>query len=295
MANGEKVGFIGLGIMGSRMAANLVAAGHEVTVWNRTPGPAEALRARGASVATSPTELGAACDYVATSLPNGAVVEEVLFGANGAMTAARPGTIAIDHSTISPSDARHLADKCASIACDFVDAPVGGGPEGAEAGKLAAFVGGRDSAVASALPVIKAYAATVAHLGEPGSGQVAKLANQICCGANQLGISEAFAYAMAEGIDPAKLYEILITAGADSKMLRSRAPVPGIQPGMPASNDWEPGFTADFMVKDLNLAVLDASGTGVQLRSAELVLKLLASAQQDGHGQDDWTIFCKYL
>lgn len=291
----RKVGFIGLGIMGSRMAGNLVAAGHDVTVWNHTPGPVEALRSQGASVAASPAELGAGCDYVTTSLPNGAVVEEVLFGENGAMTAARPGTIAIDHSTISPSDARHLADRCESISCEFVDAPVGGGPEGAEAGTLAVFIGGRDSAVAAARPVIAAYAATIVHLGPPGSGQVAKLANQICCAANQLGLSEAFAYATAEGIDPAKLYEILAAAGADSRMLRSRVPVPGIQPQMPASNKWKPGFTADFMVKDLKLAVADSVGVGVTLRTAELVLKLLAGAQQDGHGKDDWTIFCKYL
>lgn len=291
----KNVGLIGLGIMGSRMARNLLRAGHDVTVWNLTPGPAEELRGEGASVAASPAELGAACDYIATSLPIGAIVEEVLFGEAGAMSAARPGTIAIDHSTISPADARGLATRCESVSCEFLDAPVGGGDEGAEAGTLAVFVGGSDTAFDSAVPVIDAYAASIVHLGGPGSGQVAKLANQVCCAANLLGISEAFAYATDRGVDAAKLYEVLVAAGADSKMLRSRVPVAGLQPQMPASNDWKPGFTADFMVKDLDLAVDDCAGTGVEMRSAELVLQLLARAQEDGHGGDDWTVFSKYM
>jgi len=289
------VGFLGLGLMGGPMARNLVLAGHDVTVWNRTPGPAEELAAAGATVARTPAELGARCEYIGCCLPNGAVVAEVLFGAEGALTAARPETVVFDHSTISSEDARALAQRCQFDGYSYLDAPISGGPEGAAAGALAVFVGGSTASYDLARPMIESYAATIVHLGGPGTGQVAKLANQIIISATVLGIAEAFDLATTRGVAPDKLLEVLAGATANSKMLGTRVPVPGLQPAMPASNDWRPGFFADFMAKDLDFALSEAADCGVMLRSTEIVREVLKRVQADGRGRNDWTVFSEYL
>lgn len=292
-----RVGFLGLGLMGGSMAANLVRAGHDVTVWNRSSGPTEPLARLGARVAGTPGEVGGRSDFVCVCLPNGAVVREVLFGSGGALSAeADPaGKIVIDNSTISPSDARALAGDCGEVGAAFLDAPVSGGPEGAAAGTLAVFVGGDRSAFTQAEPVISAFATTIVHLGDSGSGQVAKLANQIVIAANVLGISEAFRYASERAVPLDRLLEALLGATANSKMLQTRVPVTGLQPDMPASRDWQPGFRADFMAKDLDFALDDAAGVGLELRTAELVRELLRLVGADGRADRDWTVFSEYL
>lgn len=290
-----RVGFLGLGLMGASMAANLLRCGHDVTVWNRTPGRAERLAELGAHVAPTPAAVGERSEYICACLPNGAVVRSVLLGDDGALSSAEPGSIVIDNSTISPDDARALAADCEAAGFHFLDAPISGGPEGAAAGTLAVFVGGADAAFARARPVIESFAATIVHIGGSGSGQVAKLANQVVIAATVLGISEAFKYAAARDVPADRLLEVLTGATANSKMLQTRVPVPGLQPEMPASNDWRPGFSSDFMAKDLDFALSDAAGSGRELRSAEVVRALLRLAQTHGHGSSDWTVFSEYL
>lgn len=289
-----RVGFAGLGLMGRPMALNILRAGFDLTVWNRDQSAAADLRSAGAAVAVNPADLGH-CDVVCTSLPNGEVVESVLFGDEGVMGKAQLETLIIDFSTITASDARDLWSTCSKLGSGFVDAPVSGGPEGAKKGTLAIFVGGQDADVRRARPILEACGGAFAHMGGPGTGQVAKLANQIIIATTVLGLSEAFAYAQAEGVDAAQLHEILQAATADSAMLRTRVPVPGLQGEMPASNDWRPGFSAEFMAKDLGFALAGAAGVGVNVPGTALVFDLLQRVRDAGDGGCDWTIFSRYL
>ncbi len=289
------VGFIGLGLMGGSMARNVMAAGHELSIWNRNPAAGDALAAAGATVATTAAELGASVDVLCLCLPNGAIVREALLGPDGALSNPRPGLTVIDHSTISRDDATALAADCGKLSITFIDAPVSGGPEGAAAGELAVFVGGDRDVFDRVSVVIESYGSTVVYLGGPGSGQIAKLANQMIIGTTMLGIAEAFAYCQAEGVDAAALLQVLEAATADSKMLRTRTPVPGLQPAMPASNDWRPGFTADFMAKDLGFALAGANALDLPTPGLALVAALLDRARDAGHGQDDWTVLSQFI
>lgn len=292
---GMRVGFIGLGRMGAPMAGHLLAAGHEVTVFGRDRAVTAALAADGATVAESLPELGSVVDVICTCLPNGEVVRDVLLGADGALSQAAPNTIVVDHSTISPQHARELSTDCRALGFEFLDAPISGGPEGAAAGKLAVFLGGDLAAFDRVLPVVESYSSTVVRLGESGTGQVAKLANQMIIACTVLGIAEAFSYGQAAGVDAAKMLEVLHGATAESAMLRTRVPVPGLQPGMPASRDWAPGFTADFMAKDLRFAIDDVHQVGVPAPGLELVAALLDRARESGSGDCDWTIFSQHF
>jgi 3-hydroxyisobutyrate dehydrogenase-like beta-hydroxyacid dehydrogenase len=281
------------------MAHHLIDAGHSVTVWNRTPAATDALVSAGAQRGDTPGAVAAASPIVACCLPNGSVVEDVLLRDDGVFAGWRegghPAGILIDHSTIDPADAERLAERCASEGHAFVDAPVSGGPAGAQSGTLAVMLGGEAHAVATATPIIESYAATIVHLGGPGTGQVAKLANQICIAATVLGLGEAFRLTDAYGLDPQLVAEVLAGATASSMMLQTRAPVPGLQPAMPASNEWAPGFAADFMAKDLDFALRAAASHGTPIAATAMVRELLARVQAAGSGDRDWTIFTTLL
>lgn len=293
------IAYLGLGLMGAPMAQHLIRAGHTLTVWNRSPeacGPLVAAGAvRGATVAAA----AAVSPIVACCLPNGAVVEDILTRADGVFAGWRDGGhrsgILIDHSTIDPADAQRLAARCADEGHAFLDAPVSGGPAGAAAGQLAVMVGGDDTAVATATPVMEAYASTIVHLGGPGTGQVAKLANQICIAATVLGLAEAFRLTDAYELDAHLVAEVLAGATASSTMLSTRAPVVGLQPAMPASNAWAPGFAADFMAKDLDFALRAAAAHQTPIAATAIVRGLLAQVQAAGDGGRDWTIFTTML
>ena len=293
-----RIGYAGLGLMGAPMARHLIDGGHEVTVWNHTAAAAEPLVAVGATAAATPGALAERSDVVACCLPNGAVVGELLEGDDGVFAGwARAGIagIVVDHSTIDSGDAEDLAARCAARGHTFLDAPVSGGPAGAAAGTLAVMVGGDTEALERVRPALDSYAGKVVHLGGPGRGQVAKLANQICIGLTVLGLSEAFALTQAYGLDPQLVAEVLAGATASSVMLDTRAPVPGLQPGMPASEGWAPGFAADFMAKDLDFVLAAASARGVPVVGTELVRELLARAQAAGQGDRDWTVLSTHL
>lgn len=293
-----RVGYAGLGLMGEPMARHLVQGGHDVTVWNRTAAATEPLVAAGARAAATPAELAAAADVVATCLPDGAVVRDLLAGDRGVFAgwaAAGTSGVVLDHSTIDPADAEALAALAAEHGHVFLDAPVSGGPGGAAAGALAVMVGGDADALERVRPVLDCYAATIVHIGGPGRGQIAKLANQICIGLTMLGLGEAFALTQAYGLDPATVAAVLEGATANSVMLQTRAPVPGLQAGMPASQDWAPGFATDFMAKDLDFALRAAGPRDVPVRGTELVRELLARAQAAGQGGLDWTVLTTHL
>ncbi len=289
------IGYLGMGRMGAPMARHLVTAGHSVMVWNRTSAACAPLVEAGAKQGDSVAAVAAASRIVAACLPNGAVVEDVLERADGVFAGWRDGGhehgILIDHSTIDPADAQRLASRCAELGHAFVDAPVSGGPAGAQAGNLAVLVGGDDVAVAAARPVIDTYAGTIVHFGAAGTGQIAKLANQICIAANVQGLGEAFRLTESYGLDAALVAEALLGATANSVMLQTRAPVPGLQPAMPASNDWAPGFAADFMAKDLDFALRAASAHDLSVEVTAMVREHLRQVQDAGLVDRDWTIF----
>ncbi|MBO9340310.1 MAG: NAD(P)-dependent oxidoreductase, partial [Chloroflexus sp.] len=244
----ERIGFIGLGIMGRGMAANILRAGFPLTVWNRTPGRADELVAAGARLATSPADLAAHSDIVISCVSDTPDVEAVLFGPHGVVEGARAGTLVIDMSTISPQGAQQFAARLAERGIGFLDAPVSGGSEGAARGTLSIMVGGPAALVERAMPVLQAMGKTITHVGDHGAGQTVKLVNQILVVGTMLAISEALVFAQASGVDLEKTLAAVSGGAAGSWMLTNRGP-------QVIRRDWRPGFTIDLQQKDLRLVL----------------------------------------
>jgi 3-hydroxyisobutyrate dehydrogenase-like beta-hydroxyacid dehydrogenase len=271
------VGFVGIGSMGSGMAANLVRAGHRVVVWNRTRGRAEAVR--GAEVATSPADLARECRMVMVCVSDTPDVEEVVTGDAGLLEALAPGTLIVDHSTISPHATRRLADLVAERGATWLDAPVSGGPEGAVKGTLSIMVGGDPADVERARPYLDAYGAKVIHVGPVGSGQMVKLVNQILVVVNQLAASEALLFAQMGGLELEPTLDAVVGGAAGSWMLANRGPQMIVR-------DWTPGFTIDLQQKDLRLVLEAADQIGAPLPGTALVFQLYRALQARGLGSE---------
>lgn len=273
------IGFVGLGIMGSGMAANLVAAGHEVVVWNRTAAKAEPLATAGATVAESPRTLAEACDVVAICVGDTPDVEAVLEGPDGLLAGLRHGSLVIDHSTISPSATEGFAARVAEAGATWVDAPVSGGSEGAVNGTLSIMVGGADADVARARPIMEAYGTTITHVGPVGAGQTVKLVNQVLVVVTQLAVSEGLLFAEAAGVELEATLAAVTGGAAGSWMLANRGP-------QMVERDWRPGFTIDLQQKDLRLVLDAADELGVPLPGTAFVFQLYRSLQARGLGAE---------
>jgi 3-hydroxyisobutyrate dehydrogenase-like beta-hydroxyacid dehydrogenase len=270
-----RLGFIGLGIMGRGMAANLIAAGHKLTVWNRTPGKADGL---GAQVAASPQEVGPESDLVFVCVSDTPDVEAVVFGDDGVIHGMTQGDILVDHSTISPVATRRFASDAAGLGVDWVDAPVSGGSEGAERGTLAVMAGGPAAALERVRPFMESYSSSIVHVGdEPGSGQMVKAVNQVLVVLNQLAASEALMLADAAGLDLKKTLAAVEGGAAGSWMLSNRGP-------QMIERDWRPGFTIDLQQKDLRLVLEAADEVGAVMPGVALVYQLYRSLQTRGLG-----------
>jgi 3-hydroxyisobutyrate dehydrogenase-like beta-hydroxyacid dehydrogenase len=270
-----RLGFIGLGIMGRGMAANLIAAGHELTVWNRTPGKADGLDAR---VAARPQEVGPESDLVFVCVSDTPDVEAVVFGDDGVIHGMTQGDILVDHSTISPVATRRFASEAAGLGVDWVDAPVSGGSEGAERGTLAVMAGGPAAALERVRPFMESYSSSIVHVGdEPGSGQMVKAVNQVLVVLNQLAASEALMLADAAGLDLKKTLAAVEGGAAGSWMLSNRGP-------QMIERDWRPGFTIDLQQKDLRLVLEAADEVGAVMPGVALVYQLYRSLQARGLG-----------
>lgn len=270
-----RLGFIGLGIMGRGMVANLVSAGHQVTVWNRTPAKAEGLNV---NMVDSARAVGPESDIVFVCVSDTPDVEEVAFGDFGVIHGMTNGDLLVDHSTISPVATRQLALEAAQLGVEWVDAPVSGGSEGAERGTLAVMAGGSGDAVARAKPYMETYSSSIVHVGEePGSGQMAKAVNQVLVVLNQLASSEALLLADAAGLDLRKTLAAVEGGAAGSWMLSNRGP-------QMIERDWRPGFTIDLQQKDLRLVLEAADQLGVSLPGVALVFQLYRSLQARGLG-----------
>lgn len=272
----QRVGYIGLGTMGGPIAANLVKAGFAVTVWNRTRAKAEALAARGATVAGSLAELGrAGCEAVFLNVNDGPTVREILFGAQGLAPHLARGAVVIDNSTISPQEAQAVAAELKTRGVDFLDAPVSGGEAGAAAGTLSIMVGGDEAVFQRCLPLFQATGKTISHLGAVGMGQACKACNQIAAVVNLMGVCEAAALAKKLGLDPAKMLEVLGGGGAASQQLKNYG-------AKIFSGDMKPGFMVRLMVKDLGIARGAADAVALPLEAAALAEKRLQAVAAAG-------------
>lgn len=284
MAN---VAFIGLGKMGRPMAHNLLKAGHQVTVYNRSQGAVDELVGRGARRARSLAEVADGNEIVFTCVPMPADVEAIVAGPGGALQSARPGTVFVDHSTIDPATCRRVAEACAAKGCQFLDAPVSGGPWGAEAATLSIMVGGDAGAFERVRPVLAAMGKNIWHVGAVGAGSVVKLANQLLVGIHAAAAVEASALAAKAGVDPKLMYEIVkVSTGHSFQMDR-------VLPKNVFVRNFEPGFVVDFLQKDVTLATELGRQSGVRMLLGAITQQLLAEAQAEGLGREDYSALAK--
>lgn len=275
----DRIGFIGLGIMGQGMARNVLKAGFELTVWNRTASKMETLAAEGAETASNPAEVAARSDIVIICVSDTPDVEAVIKGKDGVQKGAKPGSLVIDCSTISPTVTRQLADMLAERQVAMLDAPVSGGSEGAAQGTLSIMIGGNPEHVERAMPVLQAMGKKITHVGANGAGQVVKLVNQILVVGHALAMSEALLFAQAGGVDLQKTLDAVSAGAAGSWMLSNRGP-------QIIRHDWRPGFTVDLQQKDVRLVLDAADDMGVPLPGTAIIHQLYRTLQAGGLGSE---------
>jgi 3-hydroxyisobutyrate dehydrogenase len=275
----ESIGFIGLGIMGQGMARNLLKAGYELRVWNRTANKMEALVAEGAIRSSNPAGLAVESDIIITCVSDTPDVVQVLTGEEGVIHGAQPGALVIDMSTINPDVTRQIAAQFTERGVHTLDAPVSGGSEGAARGTLAIMVGGETEQFERALPVLQAMGKAITHVGGHGDGQMVKLVNQILVVGYALSISEALLFAQAGGLDLKKTIEAVASGAAGSWMLSNRGPQILVR-------DWRPGFMIDLQQKDVRLVLAEADRLGLPVLMSSLVFNLYRTLQNDGLGAE---------
>ena len=270
------IAFLGIGIMGRPMAANLLAAGYPVAVWNRSPGKTAALAEAGARVAASPADAAKGAEVAFTMLSDGAAVSEVLFGEKGAASALSDGALVIDCSSIEPARARDHAERLAAAGVGALDAPVSGGPSGAESASLAIMVGGSEADFAKGAPILEVLGRPI-RVGPAGAGQLAKLANQIIVGLEIAAVAEALLLASRGGADPAKVREAMTGGFADSLVLQ-------IHGQRMLAREFLPGGAARIHLKDFTNIVAEAEACGLELPFSRVALELFQSLVARGGG-----------
>ena len=275
----ERVGFIGLGIMGKPMALNLLKAGFAVTVYNRTPQRVAPLREAGAAVAASPADLARQCDVIVSCVTADADVLAVHLDAKtGVLAGVRAGAVVIDCSTVSPAVARQCGSALAAKGAAFLDAPVSGGQGGAEAGTLSIMVGGDPAALEKVRPALQAMGKTITHCGPGGSGYIVKLCNQVLVAINLVGVSEAIALAQACGVNAQAMLQAVGGGAAGSWSLSNLGP-------KILAGDYRPGFFVDYLLKDLRMTRELADAAATPLPAAALAETLYRAASDQGLGR----------
>ncbi len=259
----RSIAFIGLGHMGTPMAANLVRAGYSVTGFDVVPAALEAARANGVTIAGSGAAAAAVADVVITMLPSGRDVFAAYGGAGGLLAAAKPGSLFLECSTIAVTDARAAHDMITAAGHRGLDAPVSGGVVGAEAGTLTFMVGGSTGDFADAAGIFEVMGKRIVHCGGPGTGQAAKVCNNMILGVSMIAVSEAFVLGEKLGLTHQALFDVTANASGQCWSLTTNCPVPGPVPTSPANRDYRPGFAGALMAKDLGLAKKALESTGV--------------------------------
>lgn len=264
----DRIGFIGLGIMGKPMALHLLKAGHQLVALNRSPGPQNELVSAGAISGNSPKHVAEQSDVVITMLPDSPDVEQVILGKDGVLEGLLPGGLIIDMSTVLPSLARRVADAARQKKCTALDAPVSGGQVGAENATLSIMVGGTEAAYDRAKPIFQCMGKNIVYIGEAGAGQVAKAANQIVVGVTIAAVSEALVLAAKAGVDPAKVREALLGGFAQSRIL-------DLHGNRMLQRNFQPGFKTKLHSKDMGIVLNTARELGLALPVSEAVTELM--------------------
>jgi 3-hydroxyisobutyrate dehydrogenase len=289
------IGFIGLGNMGGPMAANLVKAGHSVHGFDLSPAAIDAAKAAGVTIGDSPAAVAREAEIVITMLPSGKHVLSVYDGAEGVVAAVKPGTLLIDSSTIDVDSARKAHALATARGAVAVDAPVSGGVGGAAAGTLTFMVGGEATAFDAARPILEAMGKKIVHCGGAGAGQAAKICNNMILGISMIGVCEAFVLAEKLGLSHQSLYDVASTASGQCWSLTSYCPVPGPVPTSPANRDYQPGFAAALMLKDLKLAQEASQSAGAPTPLGAAATQLYAMMAAAGEGGTDFSGIIRML
>lgn len=271
----QRIGYIGLGLMGKPIARNIMKAGFPLTVHNRSRAAVDELASEGAKPAHSPREVAEASDVVFTNLPDSPDVESVVLGPEGIIEGVRPGMIFIDNSTIKPETARKIADMLAGVDVAALDAPVSGGDVGAQAGTLAIMVGGPEEAFKEALPIFQAMGKTITYVGESGAGQVAKACNQIMVAAQMVAMGELLLLAQKTGVDPKRVVDAIRGGAAQCWTL-------DVKPQRLFEGERGPGFKAHMQHKDLGIVMDTARAYGMPLPGTAVNMQLFESMLQLG-------------
>lgn len=275
-----RVGFIGLGLMGTPMARNIMRGGFPLAVWNRTAAKAEPLLAAGAAWAESLGQLAAQSDVVLTMVTDAAASEGVICGEGGVLGHAKPGTIIIDTSSIAPEMSRSIAARAQVRGVPMLDAPVTGNPKAAEAGKLGVMIGGEEETLRRVRPILETIAAVIVHAGPSGAGSTLKLVNNLILGVAIQAVAEALVLARKAGIHPDRVREITSVGGARTAAMETRGP-------RMIASDFSPHFSANNMHKDLSTALALADAIGAAAPVAAATLELLRAARAQGKGDLD--------
>jgi 2-hydroxy-3-oxopropionate reductase len=281
-AAAKKIGFIGTGIMGKPMVRNLVKAGYEVVIHNRSQSSVDELTAESdkLTAAGSPADVARAADTVILMLPDSPDVRDVVFGENGVLNEVRSGFLLIDMSTIAPSTAIEVSNAVASAGGSVLDAPVSGGDKGAIAGTLSIMVGGTEADLKRAMPLFEVMGKTIVHIGGPGAGQIAKACNQVMVAVNYAAASEALVLAERSGVDPGKVAQVLGGGLANSRVLEMRGETM-------IKGEFQPGFRVDLHRKDLAIALATGRERQSALPVTALVSQLYDALSATGGGQLD--------
>jgi 3-hydroxyisobutyrate dehydrogenase len=272
-----RVGFIGLGIMGRPMCANLLKAGYSLTVWNRSQPGIDTVVGYGARAGASPADVAAKSDVIITIVTDSPDVQQVVRGPGGVVEGAKAGSVLIDMTTMSPSITREIAAALAEKGVEMLDAPVSGGDVGAKAGTLSIMVGGKEEVFQRCLPVFQAMGKNIVHIGPNGAGQTCKLCNQIAVALNMLAGCEAILFAARSGIDPKKMLEAISAGAAGSWMLSNLAP-------RIVQGDFAPGFMIRLAQKDLRLVLEAAGEQHLPLPGTALMNQVWRAVEAEGGG-----------
>ena len=294
MTEAKRIAFLGLGVMGAPMAGHLARSGHRVTGYNRTAARAEAWRDRlateGLDVATAATPAAASAgqDVVIACVGNDDDLAQVVLGQAGALAAMEPGSLFVDHTTVSPGTARRIAAEAEARGIHALDAPVSGGQAGAENGKLAIMCGGTVQAMDSARPVMEAYGSRIVHIGGPAAGQACKAVNQICIAGVLAGLSEGIRFAQGSGLDMDKVLEAISGGAAQSWQMENRWKTM-------AAGEFDFGFAIDWMRKDLAIALGEAEKMDLEMPVTALVDGFYAKVQAAGGARQDTSALIRHL
>lgn len=272
------LGFVGMGIMGSAMAQNLLRAGYPVTVWNRTRARCADAEQAGATVAASLPDLARACDIIFLCVSDTPDVEAVLFGDGGLVEGLGPGKAVVDMSTISPEATIEFAKRINALGCDYLDAPVSGGQPGAINATLTIMVGGEQAVFERLKPYFEAMGKNIVYCGPPGNGQRVKAVNQVICALNILATSEGMLFARRMGLDLETVHQVVSSGAAASWMLSNLAP-------KMIADDFAPGFMIRLQAKDLRLASASMAALGGGFPGTELTTRLFNEAVEQGLGE----------